>query len=396
MRIGMILDKPFPPDPRVENEAISLIENGHEVYLFCLKYGEEINEETIKKIKVRRFHSTKLNYKFSALAYTFPYYTNTMAKKISHFIVTNKIEVVHIHDIQIAGAAFKATKHSKLPVVLDLHENRPEIIKFYPHLQKFPGKYLISSKKWKQKEVTFIKKSSKVIVVTEESKNEIIDRVGVDTTKVVVVPNTVHKKYNVNPTFNEGVLKKYAKNFVLLYIGDTGIRRGLQTAIESVSLLKNKIESLKLVIVGSNSTDAVLKKQVEELGIQDYVEFEGWQIDTTFPSYIKASSVCISPLHKNLHHDTTYANKIFQYMSFEKPLLVSDVLAQENIVNRAQSGLIHEAKNSMDFTDKVMELYEDDKLRTSLGVNGKQFIENEFYWGKTSKELIELYRNLAE
>lgn len=132
------------------------------------------------------------------------------------------------------------------------------------------------------------------------------------------------------------------------------------------------------------------------MGIQDYVEFEGWQIDTTFPSYIKASSVCISPLHKNLHHDTTYANKIFQYMSFEKPLLVSDVLAQENIVNRAQSGLIHEAKNSMDFTDKVMELYEDDKLRTSLGVNGKQFIENEFYWGKTSKELIELYRNLAE
>ena len=67
-------------------------------------------------------------------------------------------------------------------------------------------------------------------------------------------------------------------------------------------------------------------------------------------------------------------------MSFEKPLLVSNVLAQENIVNRAQSGLIHEAKNSVDFTNKVLQLFEDDKLQTSLGINGKQFIENEFCW----------------
>ena len=36
--------------------------------------------------------------------------------------------------------------------ILDLHENRPEIMKFYPHLQKFPGKFMISSTKWKIKE----------------------------------------------------------------------------------------------------------------------------------------------------------------------------------------------------------------------------------------------------
>ena len=37
MRIGMILDKTFPPDPRVENEAVTLINHGFEVFLFCLK-----------------------------------------------------------------------------------------------------------------------------------------------------------------------------------------------------------------------------------------------------------------------------------------------------------------------------------------------------------------------
>ena len=41
MKIGMILDDVFPPDPRVENEAITLINSGHEVFLFCLTYGNQ-------------------------------------------------------------------------------------------------------------------------------------------------------------------------------------------------------------------------------------------------------------------------------------------------------------------------------------------------------------------
>ena len=78
MRIGMILDKTFPPDPRVENEAISLINEGHEVFLFCLKYHKNAGDVLIKGIQVKRYQSNKLEYKLSALAYTFPFYTNLM------------------------------------------------------------------------------------------------------------------------------------------------------------------------------------------------------------------------------------------------------------------------------------------------------------------------------
>lgn len=394
MRIGMILDKTYPPDPRVENEAVSLIENGHEVFLFCLKYGNEKEADLIKGIHVKRYISNKLLYKSSALAYTIPVYSKVMSKKIKHFLISNKIEAVHIHDIQIAKAAFKANKKLNLKIVLDLHENRPEIMKFYPHLQKFPGTFLIAVNKWKQKEEEFIKKANKVIVVTEEAKHEIVNRVGVSPKKVIVVPNTVHKSYFENATFKNEIIEKYKSNFMLLYVGDTGLRRGLATAIESVAVLKDKIPTIKLVIVGSNTSDVFLKQQVEDLKIQNYVDFEGWQNETLFPSYIKASSVCISPLHRNLHHDTTYANKLFQYMSFGKPLLVSDAISQKNIVEKAQAGLIHKAESIIDFTEKVLELYHVKVLQKKLGESGKTFIENEFYWEKTSENLIKLYANL--
>ena len=392
----MILDKEFPPDPRVENEAISLINKGHKVFLFCLNYGDEKEMEQIKGIQIRRYISTKLLYKLSALVYTIPFYSKIMSKKISHFLNLNNIEAIHIHDIQIAEAVFNANKKLGLPTIIDLHENRPEIMKYYPHLQKRLGKLLISPKKWKRQEEKFISKATKVVVVTEESKNEIISRVRVAASKIVVVPNTVHKKYGMNSLLQEEIIEKYRNSFVLLYIGDTGLRRGLLTAIESVSLLKIKIKNIKLVIVGRNTSDNILKEKVNTLNLENYVDFEGWKDEKLFPSYIDVSEVCISPLHRNLHHDTTYANKIFQYMSVGKSLLVSDAIAQENIILKANSGLVHKAENIEDFAEKAIKLYKNEELRIAFGKNGKKFIENEFYWEKTSEKLIDLYRNLIE
>ncbi len=396
MRIGMVLDAVFPPDPRVENEAIELIKAGHIVFLFCLTYHNEPAQEIINGIQVKRYTSNKLEYKLSALAYTIPLYSMMMKKKIHHFLVANKIEAIHIHDIRIAEAGFLANKKIHLPTVLDLHENRPEIMKLYPQLQKSPGKQLISPKKWKSKEEEFVKTASKLIVVTDEAKNELLSSVLLEEGKIQVVQNTIRKAFYKEAIIQQNIIDRYKEKFILLYLGDTGLRRGLQTAITSVKTLSNKIENIKLIIVGKNTTDIILKRQVRELGIEQYVDFEGWKDVKLFPSYITSSDVCISPLHRNIHHDTTYANKLFQYMSFSKPLLVSNATAQKNIVEKINAGLVHKEKDSKDFANKTLKLYNDKTLCKKLGNNGKKFVETEFSWEETSKNLIKLYDNLIK
>ncbi|MCF6222197.1 MAG: glycosyltransferase family 4 protein [Flavobacteriaceae bacterium] len=396
MRIGMILDKTFPPDPRVENEAIALIHAGHQVFLFCLKYKNEPENEIIHGIQLNRYLSNKIEYKLSALAYTLSIYTNLMCKKITHFIIKNKIETLHIHDIRIAEAVFKANDPFKLSTVLDLHDNMPEVMKLYPHLQKFPGKQIISPRKWKKKEEEFIAKADKIITVSNEFIEEVVGRTKIAKNKIVLVPNTVRKSFYSNITINEDIINRYKDDFVILYLGDTGLRRGLQTVIEAVKSLKNNIQNLKLVIVGSNTTDNILKDQVKNLGVEKYVDFEGWQDVALFPSYIIASDICVSPLHRNIQHDVAYANKLFQYMSFAKPVLVSDARAQKNLIERTKSGLVHIEKDVEDFTNKVLELYHDKSLRENLAKNGKYFIEEEFVWEKVSNNLVDIYKELEE
>ncbi|CAI8441892.1 MAG: Putative glycosyltransferase EpsD [Polaribacter sejongensis] len=395
MRIGMILDAEFPPDPRVENEAISLVEAGHKVFLFCLTYGNQKKFETINGIQVKRYFSNKLEYKLSALAYTIPFYSFLMGNKVSKFIEKTNIESIHIHDIRIAEAVFRANKKLKLPVVLDLHDNMPEVMKLYPHLQKFPGKYIISPKKWKKKEEEFINKANKVIAVSPEFLKNIEERIPSSKEKLVLVPNTIRESFYKDYNIDQSIIRRYKDKFVVLYLGDTHLRRGLQTAIDAVTSLKEKIPNIKLVIVGKNTTDVVLKQQVVDLKLESFVDFEGWKNVSLFQSYIISSTICISPLHRNLQHDVAYANKIFQYMSLARPLLVSDAIAQRKLVEKNNTGLVHKDRDVADFSEKILTLYKSEALRNELGQNGKLFIQKKFSWEQTSKELLYLYNNLS-
>ena len=390
----MILDDVFPPDPRVENEAITLINNGYEVFLFCLSYCQQKRHETINNIEIRRYKSTKFIYKLSALSYDLSLYRMIMTPKISHFIKENAIDVLHIHDIRIAGAVFSSNKKYQLKIVLDLHDNIPENMKFYPHLQKFPGKHIISPKKWKKKEKEFILKSDKIITVSPNFAKQIIEINNLQPEKMVLVPNTVRQSFYKEAIYSEEIKKKYFNKFVVLYLGDTHLRRGLLTAIRATKLVSKKIVNFKLVIVGRNTTDHILIEEVKRLHLESYVDFEGWQDVSLFPSYIIASNVCISPLYRSIQHDVAYANKIFQYMSFGKPILVSNAIAQKEIVESIHSGLVHEEKNEEDFYSKVIELYQNKEKAQELGNNGKEFIEKKFSWEVTSQALVKLYDEL--
>lgn len=395
MKIGMILDAPFPPDPRVENEAVHLIKNNHQVFLFCLDYSHKLPvREQINGIEVYRYQPPKIVYKLSALAYSSRLYHLLLKRSIVDFILKTRIDSLHIHDMAIARAVIEIAKQHNIPSVLDLHENRPEIMKFYPHVQHFPGNLLIKPKVWEKYESKYIREADQVVVVTKEARQYYKDKLHIAEDKVKVVPNTVRKEFYTSGRIDAGIVNKYKNNFALLYIGETGLRRGLQTAIEAMQSLREEIPSIKLIIVGKSRTDDVLRKQIFDSGLETCVDLVGWQPFETFQSYIAASKIGISPIHQNVHHHTTYANKVFQYLSLGKPVIVSDCLAQANLVREHQCGLVHLDQDAKDFAEKVKELYFNNIQYQQMAENARSAIENKLRWEIQAKELSEMYEEI--
>ena len=391
MKIGMILDSIYPDDARITNQCEELINSKHEVFLFCLSYNPLfIKKEKINNINVYRYHCSNLTYKLSALANDVSFYNDILKKKIDDFIFESKVEILHIHDIQIAQAAISAASKFGIKYNLDLHENRPEIMKFYKHVNSFLGKLLISPLRWKKAEEKFIKKANKVIVVTDHAKKEILQRVQIDQDKIIVYPNTVRKSFFEKRTENKTLKKLYADKFVMIYVGNTSKRRGLLTVIKSLNKIKKSIPNIKLIILGKSSFDTILKQKVKDNNVENLVDFIGWVKESEICKYLSVSKIGLSPLHKNIHHDTTYANKVFQYISFNCPVISSNVTAQSELVKKYNIGCIFKDRSEEDFANKVIDLNKNSDLYNKLKLNCKKAIDK-LNNSIISKQLISIY-----
>ncbi len=393
MRIAFFLDQSFPPDSRVENEAYSLIKAGHEVHLFSLNYRNlKPPKEEVNGIKIYREKASKWLYKSSALAYDWSYFHGQIKKPIRQFINELQPDALHVHDMLIAKAVMDVNDlHFKLPLTLDLHENRPEIMQYYPHLKKFPAKFLVNIDQWKEAQLELIKRADHVIMVTPEAIEIAINETGESLDKFIAVPNTISPDIYWNYPIDNKVVRKFKKGFDIVYVGDTGLRRGTDTAIRAMQLVAREIPEAQLVLVGKSTEDIYLKELVGQLGLSAHVLFEGWKDVSLFPSYIQGAEVCISPLHRNLHHDTTLANKLFQYMAGSRAIVASDCPSQRAVLDETQAGLIFEADNHEQLGNLLISLYQNPAKSRILGENGLKAVQTKYNWEETSKALLDHY-----
>ncbi len=393
MKIAFFLDQSFPPDSRVENEAYSLVRAGHEVDLFSLNFRKlRPKKEEINGIRVHRIDATGFLYRLSALAYDFPIFHWLLRSKIKAFIEKVQPEALHVHDMLIAKAVMDVNDgFFQLPLTLDLHENRPEILQFYPHLQRFPGKYMINIERWRSAQTSLIQRADHIILVTPEAIDDAVGASGRERSHFTAVANTIEPEIYFNYHLDDQITEKLKGYFNIVYVGDTGIRRGLDTAIVAMKKVLEIVPNAQLVIVGKSTQDEQLRQMVSSNALDDYVLFEGWQDVSLFPSYIESASVCISPLHRNKHHDTTFANKVFQYMAGAKPLIVSNCPSQENVVKETGCGLIFKAKDAKDLADCILKIHSNPNEAKQMGEAGKRAVIQKYNWNETSKGLLDIY-----
>jgi len=400
MRIGMILDHEFPPDIRVENEIIALKNAGFDVYILSLNFGLMPTIDDFHGAKVIRIKANEyLIKKMRALTNTiFNFYPHYWSKKIVKFIKENKIDVLHVHDLYMFGAAFLANKSYNLPVVGDLHENYPAAIKSYNWANSLLGKILVCQDRWRRLEKIYLTQVDEVIVLSETFRNILLKKYDFLKKKnIIIYPNVPNVSELLTYKIDKNILEK-KDSFIIFYFGVIAERRGIFTCFEALKILNKEIKNIKLLLIGpvDKADRPLFKCYLNDAQIKDSIIFYSWKNINLLPSYIKICDVCISPILKNEQHESGVANKVFQYMLFEKPVLVSNCIPQQEIINEENCGLVFSSGDAKDLSEKIIQLYENPKLRIQMGDNGKKAVLEKYNWENTSKNLIELYKKIEK
>lgn len=401
MKIGMILDLDFPPDVRVENEANALIQNDYEVFLLCLDYDNSLpKKEIYKGVHLNRIYKTKkwTNRGRGLINTPFNYYTYFWVKQIVKFAKENCIQILHIHDLYMFGAGLIANRKLKLPLIVDLHENYVEGLKHYRFANSFPGNILISIPKWERKEVEWCNKADYLITVIEEAV-ERYKSLGIPEEKITVVANYVNQDEFLSPIKlsaedNSEILQKFKDKFVVTYIGGFDIHRGIESVVKAMPEIIKECPNSQLVLVGKGKNLKALVGLSQNLEVEKYISFEGWQPQSNLPFYIKASDICLIPHLKTVHTDNTIPHKLFHYMLLEKPVVAANCNPIERIINETKCGLVYKSNISNGLAECIKKLYKDPELREQQGKNGKKAVMGKYNWENTSKNLIKLYKEI--
>ena len=89
-------------------------------------------------------------------------------------------------------------------------------------------------------------------------------------------------------------------------------------------------------------------------------------------------------------------HKLFQYMIFEKPVVVSTCAPLKRIVEETESGLTFRAEDPRNLAQRILTLYKSPELYANFGENGKAAATlGKYSWQHHSDLLVKLYSSLS-
>ena len=402
--VGMVLGAFFPDDIRVRKQAETLLQAGYRVHLLCYRRWGEPRFEMVDGIQVQRVFigqcKTAIGFwdALNGLLFHHP----AMSRALNGFIDRYGIRILHVHDLPLAGTALRFRRPKRIRVVLDFHENWTEGIKIWYSWRKsvlirFKNRIVFNPHRWEEYEHKVTTRASHVIAVVDEMKHRLVNDHDLPPVRITVVSNTERKAFARKNAQNPypPVLQN---RFIVLYTGNIGPHRGVDTLIDALQALAPELPDLHLVIVGSGSEDAMnrLSEQVQTAGLGERVHFEGYQPFDRFYDYMACASVTAIPHHRNGHTDHTIPHKLFQGMMAGRPVLVSDCKPLGRIVSQYQCGEIFRAGDAQDCAAAIRRLYENESLRDQMAQNGSYVtLQGDLNWEAEGRKLIELYRLLG-
>ncbi len=394
----MILDSEFPPDDRVEKEALTLIREGNNVSMLCLNYGNHKEQEVRKGIRIKRLSiNKKIRNKIMATYLVLPFYRWFWKNAVNKFIKENHIDVIHIHDLPLSDIAVDTGRKHRIRVVCDQHEYYSNWIINTAHYNTFIGKIVKSLSNWKKYEVRNLTRADIVITVEEPLKSIYIAETGIKEDKIAVLPNTPLASVFDNTKRKSELTEKYRDKFVIFYAGHIDILRGLNTIIGSLPLLRDRIPELRFVFAG-HYTEKYYDpfKYIDELGVRDLTEYPGFVPLEELPYLIAESKVCIHvPPAISREVNSSIATKIYQYLLMNKPIIVGQAKMMKEFVEGNKIGLSIKDSDPADLAEKILLLYSSPSLIAEFTDNCRK-ISHKYCWEETSKQLIEYYQKLRQ
>ncbi|MDD3859679.1 MAG: glycosyltransferase [Bacteroidales bacterium] len=314
--------------------------------------------------------------------------------KIKNIIKRYKPDIVHTHASQAGYLGRKAAISLGVPVIVHTFHGHV----FHSYFNKY------STAVFKKLERDLAKKTSAIIAISELQKYELcnIHKIAPEN-KFRVIPlgfdldrfqeNYLEKRQNFREKYNIA-----DDEIVISIIGRLVAVKNHPLFIKAISNIKKKTsKKIKAVIVGDGQLRNGLIELAYSLGLTcSYPEEQIPNPDIIFTSWIQEADVVFagSEITALTSFNEGTPVSIIESQAANTPIVTTNVGGVENVVLKNKTALLAENDNLEDFTAKLFELVENDRLRNEMSQHGWNFVKDKFHYTRLVNDMKLLYDEL--
>lgn len=360
------------------------------------KYIETKENEEINGICYYRSHKPKDI--ISSLGLRVPFIREkvimkTLYRDILKIIDKNKIDIIHAHSPSLCGLpAMKAAKKFTIPFVYETRALWEDAAVDLGRFKENSFKYKVSQ----YMENKLFKNADGAICICQGLKDEISKRTA---KKVHVIKNGVDVKNFVAIDKKQELIDKYnlRDKIVIGFIGSFFTFEGLDCLIKSAAQVLAKNNNIQFMIVGAGVEDKNTRDLAKELKIFGKgVIFTGKVPHSEVLDYYSIMDILVYPRISKRITELVTPLKPLEAMSMEKAVIASNVGGLKELIKNNITGLLFNAGNIDDLTEKILDLVNDSRKRDILGRNARlDMIENRD-WVKIVSKCTDIYKSILE
>ena len=248
-------------------------------------------------------------------------------------------------------------------------------------------------------EKNMLKRSDKIVVLSDFTKAKLSHRYSIPNHKTVLIPGGVdleHFRPCVNRTAIRTKFQVPTKKIVLFSVRNLVARMGLENLLYAVSKVADEIPELYLIIGGTGSRKEKLMSLARGLSVQDRVRFAGFIEEEDLPSYYCMADIFILPT-KELEG---FGLVTLEALASGLPVLGTPIGGTKEILNALDSDMLFRNISADAIATSILimalRLKSNKKFKASLSIKCRKFVETHYSWDDKIDSLERVFRGLLQ
>lgn len=235
-----------------------------------------------------------------------------------------------------------------------------------------------------------VRRATRVIAVSEATRQDVIRMHGCNPERVITVPNGVVDEMRPLPDAEVAAFRRefdLPQEFIL-FLGTLQPRKNLERLLKAYAAIATETD-WPLVIAGAVGWHyEEIFQRVEQLGLAQRVRFMGHVAGEDLPRWYNAATLFVYP---SLYEG--FGLPVLEAMACGTPVMASNTSALPEVVG--DCGVLVDPLDEAAMATSMLTLVRDANLRQQLGQRARERAKS-FTWRKTTERTLAVYRDVLQ